>query len=148
MLRGSSLRNTDWAIGVVTHTGHDTRIMRNSVRGRQKASSLEGKVSWSIAHIFAIEAFLCSIAATYYTIWNHNNQASTVGYLDLAQDDWNTMLYIKVWLTSLGTWIILFTNMVPISLLVSLELVKYWQALFISWDINLYDTQRDQPTLV
>ena len=49
---------------------------------------------------------------------------------------------------ALGTWIILFTNMVPISLLVSLELVKYWQALFITWDINLYDTQRDQPTVV
>ena len=77
LLRGSSLRNTEWAIGVVTHTGHDTRIMRNSVRGRQKFSSLERKVSWSIAHIFAIEAFLCSIAATVYTAWNYNNDAAT-----------------------------------------------------------------------
>jgi phospholipid-transporting ATPase len=38
LLRGSSLRNTDWIWGVVTHTGHDTRIMRNSVKSRPKQS--------------------------------------------------------------------------------------------------------------
>jgi len=34
LLRGSSLRNTDWVIGVVVYTGHDTRIMRNSVNAK------------------------------------------------------------------------------------------------------------------
>ena len=33
-----------------------------------------------------------------------------------------TLFLIK----SLGTWILLFTNMVPISLLVSLEIVKFF----------------------
>ena len=54
LLRGSSLKNTDWVIGVVTHTGHDTRIMKNSVGGRAKFSALERKVSRSILHIFII----------------------------------------------------------------------------------------------
>ena len=34
LLRGSSLRNTEWIVGVVTYTGHDTRIMRNSVASK------------------------------------------------------------------------------------------------------------------
>ena len=38
--------------------------------------------------------------------------------------------------------------MVPISLLVTLEVVKFWQAKFISWDINIYDQERDMETLV
>jgi phospholipid-transporting ATPase len=38
--------------------------------------------------------------------------------------------------------------MVPISLLVTVEIVKFAQALFISWDINIYDTERDMPTRV
>ena len=46
------------------------------------------------------------------------------------------------------TWILLFTNMVPISLLVTVEVVKFAQAMFIAWDINIYDTERDMPTRV
>lgn len=38
-----------------------------------------------------------------------------------------------------GTWILIFTNFVPISLLVTLELVKFWQALFMEKDILMYD---------
>ena len=40
-----------------------------------------------------------------------------------------------------GTWIILFTNLVPISLLVSLELVKFAQATFMSLDAEMYDEE-------
>ncbi len=31
VLRGSSIRNTDFIIGMVAYTGHDTKIMLNSV---------------------------------------------------------------------------------------------------------------------
>jgi len=40
-LRGCNLRNTEFVIGVVTYLGSDTRIMRNSVIGKQKKSALE-----------------------------------------------------------------------------------------------------------
>jgi len=39
------------------------------------------------------------------------------------------------------TWILIFTNLVPISLLVSLELVKFWQAMFMSYDKSMYDDE-------
>ena len=41
LLRGSSLRNTEYAYGVVVFTGHDTKIMMNSVGSRAKFSKLE-----------------------------------------------------------------------------------------------------------
>lgn len=41
----------------------------------------------------------------------------------------------------IATWILIFTNFVPISLLFTMEMVKYVQAIFISWDINLYDKE-------
>ena len=31
LLRGSSLRNTDWVYGVAIYTGHDTKVMMNSM---------------------------------------------------------------------------------------------------------------------
>ena len=39
----------------------------------------------------------------------------------------------------LCTWILIFTNLVPISLMVSLEIVKFWQAIFMSFDVDMYD---------
>jgi phospholipid-transporting ATPase len=40
-LRGCSLRNTEYIVGLVTYVGIDTRVMRNSVRSRAKFSNLE-----------------------------------------------------------------------------------------------------------
>jgi len=39
-------------------------------------------------------------------------------------------------------------NFVPISLIVTLECVKFLQAQFIQWDISIYETARDMPTKV
>ena len=46
------------------------------------------------------------------------------------------------------TWILIFTNMVPISLMVTLEVVKFLQAFFITWDYRIYDLDKDMPTKV
>ena len=48
----------------------------------------------------------------------------------------------------MGTWILIFTNFVPISLLVSLEMVKFWQAGFMQRDILMYDKRQDLQMIV
>ena len=44
-----------------------------------------------------------------------------------------------------GTWMIIFTNMVPISLMVTLEMVKLFQAIFMANDVLMYDEEQDMP---
>ena len=48
----------------------------------------------------------------------------------------------------LGTWCVLINNLVPISLLMTMELVKYFQGWFISWDIDIYDKNKKAMTKV
>jgi magnesium-transporting ATPase (P-type) len=43
----------------------------------------------------------------------------------------------------MGTWILTFTNFVPISLTVSIELVKLWQAMFMEMEIIMYDEEEN-----
>ena len=48
-----------------------------------------------------------------------------------------------MWLTKLGTWVLVFTNFVPISLTVSLELVKFWQAMYMNYEVLMFDDEQD-----
>ena len=43
VLRGMSLRNTDYAIGIVIFTGHETKVMKNSAQAKYKKSGLYRK---------------------------------------------------------------------------------------------------------
>jgi len=54
LLRGSSLRNTEYIYGIVTFTGHETKIMKNSVRSQAKFSRLESALNTYIVLIVAI----------------------------------------------------------------------------------------------
>jgi phospholipid-transporting ATPase len=62
--------------------------------------------------------------------------------------DWSFFNVFKVWILNAGTWMLLFTNMVPISLLVTLEIVKFFQARNICWDASIYKIEIDMPTKV
>jgi magnesium-transporting ATPase (P-type) len=44
-----------------------------------------------------------------------------------------------------GTFIILLTNFVPISLVTTYELVQFWQASFMQYDHLMFDEEQDMP---
>jgi len=41
ILRGSTLKNTEWIVAMVVYTGHDTKIMKNSQNAQVKFSEME-----------------------------------------------------------------------------------------------------------
>jgi magnesium-transporting ATPase (P-type) len=41
LLRGSSLRNTEYIYGISIYTGHDTKVMMNSSKSKPKFSKIE-----------------------------------------------------------------------------------------------------------
>jgi len=43
---------------------------------------------------------------------------------------------------------LIFVAFIPISLVVTLEIIKFFQAMFISWDASIYDESKDMPTKV
>ena len=59
--------------------------------------------------------------------------------------DLDVFLFIII---KLGTWCVLMNNLVPISLLMTMELVKYFQGWFISWDADIYDKKQKVMTKV
>jgi magnesium-transporting ATPase (P-type) len=54
LLRGSSLRNTTYIYGIVVFTGHETKIMKNSVKSKMKFSKLERSTNTYIIIIMGL----------------------------------------------------------------------------------------------
>lgn len=85
LLRGSSLKNTDWIAGLVVYTGHQTKIMLNSSKSRAKVSSLEAYMNREIIYIFLLQLAVCIFCAAYYAVWYTDNKNDTLIYLDLVK---------------------------------------------------------------
>jgi len=83
------------------------------------------------------------IAAASGSTWQVAN-FDTHSYLGFIGDDKINGFLLFIQRTC--TWIIVFTNFVPISLLVTLELVKLWQGKFMNWDVYLYDSKHNIET--
>ena len=74
LLRGSSMRNTDFAYGLVVFTGHETKIMKNSVKSRAKFSKLELSTNNYIFMIVLLQFIISLTGATFNTIWTEANE--------------------------------------------------------------------------
>ena len=74
LLRGSSMRNTDFAYGLVVFTGHETKIMKNSVKSRAKFSKLELSTNNYIFMIVLLQFIISITGATFNTIWTEVNE--------------------------------------------------------------------------
>ena len=62
MLRGSSLRNTEWVYGVAVFTGHETKVMRNSTNSKAKKSKIEKATDKYILVTILIQTIMSLIA--------------------------------------------------------------------------------------
>lgn len=122
LLRGCSLQNTSNVIGLVLYTGHETKVMLNSWAARPKSSGLEDKMQTEIMYIFLMQTIISLICATFYATWYANTENDTDLYLDLDEEHDNVLVQFII---SYFSWILILSNLVPISLMVTLEMVKY-----------------------
>lgn len=137
--RGSLLKNTSFTIGIVVYTGRETKIFLNSLRSPSKQSHLERKVNIVIAIILCLQICLCIILSIFNSIFYEENE--NLFYLEL-KDFAQTKLLSAFY--SFWTFLLLLNTMIPVSLIVTLEVVKYIQAFFVNWDVEMYSKERDQ----
>ena len=141
LLRGCSLQQTESIYGLVVYVGHNTKIMKNSPIARAKISTIEHIMNMQIIFIFIFQAILSLLGASFSIYKLHNiNEVP----LYLRDQTFDFAFFMK----RLGTWTVLLNNLVPISLLMTIEMVKYVQGFFISWDYQLYDVSTHSPAKV
>ncbi|CAK9438939.1 uncharacterized protein LODBEIA_P31630 [Lodderomyces beijingensis] len=140
LLRGATLRNTQWIIGIVIFTGHETKLMRNATATPIKRTDVERIINLQIIALFCVLIVLALISSIGNVIKTTADK-SELGYLHLEGTS-----MAKLFFQDLLTFWILFSNLVPISLFVTVELIKYYQAFMIGSDLDMYYEETDTPT--
>ncbi|CAG8577077.1 4220_t:CDS:2, partial [Dentiscutata heterogama] len=115
LLRAHVIRNTEWVIAITVFTGVDTKIILNSGETPSKRSRIEKEMNQEGRRIEERVA---------------SNQGESI--------------VLASFLTFLSG-LIIFQNIIPISLYISIEFVKGFQAFFIYNDLDMWDEDAEIP---
>ena len=143
LLRGCSLRQTEYVIGVAIYIGPHTKSMINSPDLKSKHSSVEVEMNKQLIAIFVIQLFIALFTSIIYSVIYGKKFFGLKEFYFLKP---KTKKAYKGGVLELmykigGTWILICTNFVPISLLVTMESIKFFQGMFMEWDIDMYDKE-------
>ncbi|PON62058.1 P-type ATPase, subfamily IV [Parasponia andersonii] len=150
LLRDSKLKNTDFVYGVVIFTGHDTKVMQNSTAPPSKRSKIERRMDKIVYFLFFVLVLMSFIAAIFFGIATKEDLQNGKMKRWYLRPDKTTIYYdptrapaaaILQFLTAL----MLYSYLIPISLYVSIEIVKVLQSIFINQDLHMYYEEADKP---
>ncbi|CAE7183194.1 unnamed protein product, partial [Rhizoctonia solani] len=144
-LRGTVLRNTRWATGIVLYTGIDSKIVLNSGGTPSKRGKVERQMNPQVfinLIILAIMAVVCAIVDSTLEKRAFRNGAYWMAFATQKDDNPNIN-----GLVTFANALITFQNVIPISLYISIEFVRTCQAAFIYFDREIYYAKNDTPTL-
>ena len=136
LLKGSIIKNTGWVIAIVVYTGSNNKIIFNSKKPPNKLSIIEKRLNKYLLGIFS---FLMALCATSCYAYHH--------YFKQNQKFYNNFVYIEnshliECIVIFFTYFLLLNTLIPISLIITLEIVKIIQGIFINLDVELYSKIR------
>lgn len=150
LLRDSKLKNTEYVYGVVIFTGHDTKVMQNATDPPSKRSKIERKMDKIIYILFSTLILISFIGSLFFGIETKKDVSGGKLRRWYLRPDDTTVFYdpqrasLSAFLHFL-TALMLYGYLIPISLYVSIEIVKVLQSIFINQDLDMYCEETDMP---
>ncbi|GAB7359682.1 hypothetical protein MBLNU230_g6859t1 [Neophaeotheca triangularis] len=140
LLRGCVLRNTDLAIGLVINTGEECKIRQNANHHpTAKKPMLERYANQVVLTLIVYVVLLSAGLSVGYRMWQVKTEQKS-WYLNgpgySAEVDFGKLF--------IG-FAIMFNNVIPLALYVSLEIVKIGQMLMLNGDIEMFDEASNTP---
>ncbi|KAJ1329638.1 phospholipid-translocating ATPase [Microdochium nivale] len=136
VFRGSTLRNTSEAWGLVVNSGEECKIRMNSNRGAPaKAPKMQAWLNRIVLFLVCVLLIITAGCTGGYYLWRGRYDEDGAWYLTGAQ-----VPFVQIWFG----FIIMFNTLIPLSLYVVLEIIKIGQLLLMS-DVDMYDEETDTP---
>ncbi|EHL02334.1 putative phospholipid-transporting ATPase IA [Glarea lozoyensis 74030] len=135
IFRGSIVRNTAQVIGMVINTGEECKIRMNASKNPEAKSPAIQKMTNRVVILLAVFVVLLASGCTVgYVVWKRDFERHA-WYLENA-----TVRMIDIFIA----FAIMFNNLIPLALYISLELIKFAQFLLLH-DVEMYDEASNTP---
>jgi phospholipid-transporting ATPase len=134
VLRGTLLAHTNWMIGLVLYSGHNTRIVQNQRHAPHKTSHLERRLNQIVSGMFVVNLILIIIS----TIMAMTREKYVANFPFVAPPD---SPKIRQGLQVMCSFAIIYSYMIPISLYVTIEFVRFFQRWTFSTDLGMYEEE-------
>ncbi|XP_041094490.1 phospholipid-transporting ATPase ID-like [Polyodon spathula] len=142
LLRGCTLRNTEWCYGLVIFAGPETKLMQNCGKTTFKRTSIDRLMNVLVLWIFGFLALMCIILAIGNGIWESQKGFYFQVFLPWPESVPNSAFsaFLTFW-----SYVIILNTVVPISLYVSVEIIRLGNSFYIDWDRKMYYPRSDTP---
>ncbi|KAG5207629.1 hypothetical protein JEQ12_017393 [Ovis aries] len=137
LLRGCTIRNTEAVMGIVVYAGHETKAMLNNSGPRYKRSKLERRANTDVLWCVLLLVIMCLTGALGHGIWL--SRYENIPFFNIPEPDGHIISPVLAGFCMFWTMIILLQVLIPISLYVSIEIVKLGQIYFIQSDVDFYN---------
>ncbi|XP_010857168.1 PREDICTED: probable phospholipid-transporting ATPase VD isoform X2 [Bison bison bison] len=137
LLRGCTIRNTEAVMGIVVYAGHETKAMLNNSGPRYKRSKLERRANTDVLWCVLLLVVMCLTGALGHGIWL--SRYGNIPFFNIPEPDGHSLSPVLAGFYMFWTMIILLQVLIPISLYVSIEIVKLGQIYFIQSDVDFYN---------
>ncbi|QLG72431.1 hypothetical protein HG535_0D01390 [Zygotorulaspora mrakii] len=136
--RGSILRNTQNVVGMVIFTGEETKIRMNALKNpRVKAPKLQRILNGIVAFMVLVVACVSFFSYLGHVLVNRK-------FIDQNQA-WYLLQTDAGVAPTIMSFIIMYNTMIPLSLYVTMEIIKVMQSKLMEWDIDMYHAETNTP---
>ncbi|KAK2424609.1 Alanine aminotransferase 2 [Trifolium repens] len=140
ILQSCYLRNTEWACGVAIYTGNETKLGMSRGIAEPKLTAMDAMIDKLTGAIFVFQIVVVMVLGIAGNVWKDTEARKQWYVLYPLEGPWYELLVIPL------RFELLCSIMIPISIKVSLDLVKSIYAKFIDWDHQMIDLETSIPS--
>ncbi|XP_038123447.1 probable phospholipid-transporting ATPase IH isoform X2 [Cyprinodon tularosa] len=147
LLRGATLKNTQYIYGVAIYTGMETKMALNYQSKSQKRSAVEKSMNAYLVVYLCILISKAIINTAMKYVWQADPNRDEPFYNGKTETERQRHVLIRAF-TDFLAFMVLFNYIIPVSMYVTVEMQKFLGSYFIMWDDEMFDEELRERAVV
>ncbi|XP_041637884.1 phospholipid-transporting ATPase IH isoform X1 [Cheilinus undulatus] len=147
LLRGATLKNTEYIYAVAIYTGMETKMALNYQSKSQKRSAVEKSMNAYLVVYLCILIGKSIVNTIMKYAWQADPNRDEPWYNERTETERQRYIVIRAF-TDFLAFMVLFNYIIPVSMYVTVEMQKFLGSYFIMWDDEMFDEELGERAVV